>query len=90
MEAERPDGTWSQVRPRGERAALSSNFSREAYLDAVERAIEYIAAGDVFQVNLSQRFTAALPEHPAQIYERLRAQSPACVRRVPRLSATSR
>jgi para-aminobenzoate synthetase component 1 len=56
---------------------LISNFSRDAYITAVERAREYIAAGDVFQVNLSQRFTAALTEDPAQIYERLRTQSPA-------------
>ncbi len=60
-----------------EKQTLTSNFSRDAYLDAVERAIEYIAAGDVFQVNLSQRFTAALTEHPAQIYDRLRRDAPA-------------
>jgi para-aminobenzoate synthetase component 1 len=60
-----------------ERQTLSSSFSREQYLDAVERAIEYIGAGDVFQVNLSQRFTAALTEHPALIYERLRRETPA-------------
>jgi para-aminobenzoate synthetase component I len=62
--------------PRANRT-LSSNFTRARYLEAVERAIDYIAAGDVFQVNLSQRFTAALTEHPSQIYERLRRQSPA-------------
>ena len=56
---------------------LSSNFPRDAYLRAVERAIEYIAAGDIFQVNLSQRFTASLDEPPARVYERLRTQSPA-------------
>jgi anthranilate/para-aminobenzoate synthase component I len=72
---------WTATRkPRETRAhagELSSNFSREGYIDAVERAIEYIAAGDVFQVNLSQRFTAPLTEHPSQIYERLKRQSPA-------------
>lgn len=60
-----------------ERHALSSNFSRDAYLAAVDRAMDYISAGDVFQVNLSQRFTTALTEHPSQIYDRLRRQSPA-------------
>ncbi|MGB2998397.1 MAG: anthranilate synthase component I family protein, partial [Phycisphaerae bacterium] len=39
---------------------LTCNLSREAYLRAVERAREYIAAGDIFQVNLSRRFTVAL------------------------------
>jgi para-aminobenzoate synthetase component 1 len=57
--------------------ALTSNFSRERYLEAVEKSIEYIAAGDVFQVNLSQRFTAALTEHPSRIYDRLRRDTPA-------------
>jgi anthranilate/para-aminobenzoate synthase component I len=54
-----------------------STFTRDRYLDAVARAIEYIAAGDVFQVNLSQRFAVPLHEHPAKLYARLRRQSPA-------------
>ncbi|MGA2440476.1 MAG: anthranilate synthase component I family protein [Tepidisphaeraceae bacterium] len=54
-----------------------SDFSRSQYESAVRRAIEYIGAGDVFQVNLSQRFTAGLKSHPAQIYQRLVRQSPA-------------
>ena len=54
------------------------NFSPQAYRAAVRRVIDYIAAGDVFQVNLSQRFTAALgPLTPAQIYQRLLANNPA-------------
>ena len=57
--------------------ALTSNFSRDAYLAAVQRARQYIAAGDIFQVNLSQRFTVPLREDPAAIYERLQRQSPA-------------
>ncbi|HHL40643.1 MAG TPA: aminodeoxychorismate synthase component I [Deltaproteobacteria bacterium] len=32
-----------------------SDFTREGYMEAVERAIDYIAAGDIYQVNLSQR-----------------------------------
>jgi para-aminobenzoate synthetase component I len=57
--------------------ALTSNFTRSAYEDAVERVVEYIAAGDIFQANLSQCFTAALNDAPLAIAERLRAQSPA-------------
>jgi para-aminobenzoate synthetase component 1 len=57
--------------------SLHSTFTRGAYLKAVARSIDYIAAGDVFQVNLSQRFTAPLREHPAALYARLRRQSPA-------------
>jgi para-aminobenzoate synthetase component 1 len=56
---------------------LSSTFTRDAYLAAVARAIEYIRAGDIFQVNLSQRFSAPLREPPDRIYARLLASTPA-------------
>jgi para-aminobenzoate synthetase component 1 len=52
-------------------------FSREAYVHAVARAIEFIRAGDVFQVNLSQRFSSPLREPPERIYARLLADAPA-------------
>jgi para-aminobenzoate synthetase component 1 len=54
-----------------------SNVTREAYKSSVARAIEYIAAGDVFQVNLAQRFTAGLPDAPQALYRRLRSRFPA-------------
>ena len=56
---------------------LQGNFSRAGYLDAVRRAKEYIAAGDTYQVNLSQRFVASLPVSPFDLYARLRARNPA-------------
>src|SRR5258706_3836556 len=59
------------------RRPLTSNFTRLTYEQAVDRAIDYIRAGDVFQVNLSQRFSCSLREHPRAIYDRLRAASPA-------------
>jgi len=54
---------------------MSSNISPSQYERAVKRALDYIRAGDIFQVNLSQRFTAPLRESPAQIYARLQNQS---------------
>lgn len=56
---------------------LVSNFSRDAYLRAVERAIEYIHAGDIFQVNLSQRLLWPLDRPPLELYSCLRDQNPA-------------
>lgn len=53
-----------------------SNFTREAYLTAIRRAKEYIAAGDIYQVNLSQRFEVPLPMSPWQLYSSLRQVSP--------------
>ena len=54
-----------------------STFTRDEYLAAVERTIEYVRAGDVFQVNLSQRFTLPLADSPAAIYGRLLDAAPA-------------
>jgi para-aminobenzoate synthetase component 1 len=51
-------------------------MSREAYESAVERALEYIRAGDIFQVNLSQQFEAPWTGNPLALYERVRAISP--------------
>jgi para-aminobenzoate synthetase component 1 len=55
------------------------NMTREEFLRAVARAREYIAAGDIFQVNLSRRLTAPLtgPGDPADLYLRLRRANPA-------------
>ncbi|MGQ9731110.1 MAG: aminodeoxychorismate synthase, component I [Candidatus Zipacnadales bacterium] len=58
-------------------ANMVSNFDRRHYIAAVTRAIEYIHAGDIFQVNLSQRFSADLWVHPWQLYRRCRASNPA-------------
>ena len=51
---------------------LRSNFTRSEYLSAVVRTKDYIAAGDIFQANISQRFHATLDAHPYQLYRRLR------------------
>ncbi len=56
---------------------LKSNFTKKAYLAAAHRALDYIAAGDVFQINLSQRFTAHGEIDPLHLYLRLRTESPA-------------
>jgi para-aminobenzoate synthetase component 1 len=56
---------------------LRSNFTHEGYVEAVETAREYIGAGDIFQVNLSQRFEADMPLPPYELYRRLRRINPA-------------
>ena len=54
-----------------------SCVSKDAYLRALSRIKDYIAAGDVYQVNLTQRFETPLPCHPYALYQRLRRRSPA-------------
>ena len=56
---------------------LRSNFSARDYRAAVARVIEYIRAGDIFQANLSQRFTADWPRGALELYLRLRRVNPA-------------
>jgi anthranilate synthase component 1 len=55
---------------------IESNFKKPAYLAAVKKAKEYIRAGDVFQVVISQRFSAKTEAEPFQIYRELRALNP--------------
>lgn len=54
---------------------LTSNFSPEAYLEAVARAIEYIRAGDIFQVNLSQQLLLPATTGARALYQRLRTDN---------------
>jgi para-aminobenzoate synthetase component 1 len=56
----------------------ASNFTPERYAATVERAKAYIAAGDIFQVNLTQRFSARLGRlAPEELFLRLRERNPA-------------
>ncbi|MCA9564444.1 MAG: anthranilate synthase component I family protein, partial [Myxococcales bacterium] len=69
----RPEGGVPEPSP----ISLTSNCSRQVYEDAVRKAKEYIKAGDIFQVVLSQRFSATGVAHPPlEIYRRLRAENP--------------
>lgn len=56
---------------------VKSNFTREGFVAAVEAAQRYIRAGDIYQVNLSQRFTAQISASGWEMYEALAAVSPA-------------
>ena len=55
---------------------VRSNFEKKDYLAAVAKAKEYIAAGDIFQVVLSQRFEVDLLTAPLEIYRALRIVNP--------------
>ena len=53
-----------------------SNFTQAAFETAVRKCQEYINAGDIFQVVLSQRFKAQTTARPFDIYRALRAVNP--------------
>ena len=63
--------------PGGGGLGISSNFTREGYEQAVERAKEYIRAGDAFQIVPSQRFAAEVGDlDPLLLYRGLRTVNP--------------
>ncbi len=55
---------------------LEAHTSKEEFIDAVEKAQRYIAAGDIFQVVLSQRFSAPYEGDALDLYRVLRAVNP--------------
>lgn len=54
-----------------------SDFTRERYLAALQRVIDYIYAGDIFQANLTQRLLCRAPASAVELYDRLRTVNPA-------------
>ncbi|MER3451811.1 MAG: anthranilate synthase component I [Thermus sp.] len=60
----------------GGRARFEPDLSQEAYEGAVRRALDYIRAGDVFQVVLSLRLSSPLTVHPFALYRALRSVNP--------------
>ena len=58
-------------------AGLTSNFSADGYRQAVQRVVDYIYAGDAFQVNLAQRLLYPAETDSVSLYLRLRQRNPA-------------
>lgn len=65
-----------ELDPRPVRERMQSNMTPEAYAQIVERAQEYIHAGDIIQVVLSQRMAVPTGAHPLTIYRALRKVNP--------------
>ena len=62
--AERPCGPYNAMN-------LGSNLTQDYFTRAVGKIIEYIHAGDVYQVNFSQRFEADFSGDPFSLYKTL-------------------
>ncbi len=65
-----------QKAPVGAALPLVANFDKTAFKAAVEKCKEYVRAGDVFQIVLSQRFSGPLQMDPFDIYRALRTINP--------------
>jgi len=71
------DRALSKPAPPSERPlAIASNVTREEFERTVRTAKEYIAAGDIYQVVLSQRFETPLDADPFMVYRALRHVNP--------------
>jgi anthranilate synthase component 1 len=60
----------------GDEIHVTSNFSREHFEAQVRKAKEHIAAGDIYQVVLSQRFSTEVAADPFTVYRALRHVNP--------------
>ncbi len=75
----RSGGTGYGLRVHGEAVEeqdFSYGFNREDFVSAVEKSKEYILAGDIFQVVLSQRMSVPYRARPLDVYRSLRALNP--------------
>ncbi len=61
---------------RGAAHSVEREFSKAAYLKAVDRSKEYIAAGDMMQVQIGQRLRKRYTESPLSLYRALRSLNP--------------
>lgn len=64
------------IRPADDSTNYRSNLTRQQFCDSVERCQEYIRAGDIFQVVLSQRLQMEIRCEPFEIYRSLRVLNP--------------
>ncbi|MGE5096965.1 MAG: aminodeoxychorismate synthase component I [Betaproteobacteria bacterium] len=74
--------TFLQAKPRerrpfGMRGAIRSSLERDAYLPRARRVLDYIEAGDCYQVNLTREFAAPYAGDPWTFYRHLHAVNPA-------------
>jgi anthranilate synthase component 1 len=67
---------WKAAPSRKGKLRIHAGTSRKRFLESVERCKEYIAAGDIFQVVLSQRLDFTPEVAPFDIYRALRAVNP--------------
>jgi para-aminobenzoate synthetase component 1 len=74
-----PRKSLDQLAPqhRVDTAGVTSNLSAAEYRAMVQTGVEWIHAGEMFQVNLAQRLLAPAQGSPLALYERLRARNPA-------------
>ena len=72
----RPEPVRVMIPESADAIAFQSNLSQKEFEDAVDRCRQYIRAGDIFQVVISQRLTAETVASPFEVYRALRVINP--------------
>ena len=67
---------WKRSSPRAGKLEIHAGTSRSRFIKSIERCKQYIGAGDIFQVVLSQRFDFTPQVEPFDIYRSLRTVNP--------------
>ncbi|MEC9091401.1 MAG: anthranilate synthase component I family protein [Planctomycetota bacterium] len=68
----KPKSSIPNLKPTELSGSICSNFTKLEYIDSVQRCIDYIYQGDIFQVNLSQRLLCPQKQDSLAIYQKLR------------------
>ena len=63
-------------RPQNKKNQVSANFTKQEYMDAVSRVIDYITEGDVYIANLTQQLKIKSNLSPYEMFEKLREDNP--------------
>jgi para-aminobenzoate synthetase component I len=74
--ADLPKGNAAKTKTTCRTGNVHSNMTRDQYIAGVKKALDYIAAGDIYQVNLSQRFSHPFGGSPFALFAALRKISP--------------
>lgn len=72
-----PPAQLPRLHPLSSHPHVRSTFSRDAYLAMVSAGIEYVRAGDIFQVNLAQQLTVDAAIDPVTVFQAARTWNPA-------------
>ena len=65
------------IKNHNEKAVIKSNMTKEEYLKSIKKIKNYIVEGDIYQVNMTQRFETDLRDKPIELYSKLRNINPA-------------
>ena len=77
IEKAEDEGVTINLPKTSKKKEFKSNFTREEFVDSVKKVQDYIESGDIYQANLTQRYTCDLEERPYELYGKLREINPA-------------